>query len=473
MQQSSETIGAIASALAKAQIELTNPEKSLTGTIASESPREDGKTFRYASLSSGLEIVRKCLGRHEIAAVQTTAIDKETGLIRLTTTLAHASGEWMASEWPVCPVSETNAPHRLGAALTYARRHSLFTLVGIAGDDDRDAPNLVPDATQSLRGGARAAAVSRSGSAPVGAPTAVSSPTMSGSSGVRRAANGHSAPSPGSPYAGRRRSLPPPPPTLAAEASAAERERLLDQLSRIEGSDDLAAWAHRALPSKNRLTIDDALAVEAAFAGRLGELGTASGAVPKDDTRDAVETDPAPSVYFGAPSATDPASTKMGLPPSDPLPTAAAAPTATAAATDVNRPDADGPSRQKRRGRTSSRPESRPTIDKSVLAFPEPKRIRDKEHLKFVGQQPCLICGRIPSDAHHLRFAQLRALGRKVSDEFTVPVCRTHHREIHRFGDEQAWWRRNGLDPLRTAAALWRTSHPLPIATNPLGSAAE
>src|SRR6185312_15711826 len=108
----------------------------------SESPREEGRAFRYAPLSSGLEIVRKCLGKHEIAAVQTTAIDKEAGLIRLTTTLAHASGEWLSSEWPVCSVTETNAPHRLGAALTYARRHSLFTLVGIAGDDDRDAPDL-------------------------------------------------------------------------------------------------------------------------------------------------------------------------------------------------------------------------------------------------------------------------------------------------------------------------------------------
>src|SRR6185503_18621316 len=142
MQRSSETIGAIAAALAKAQIELTNPEKSQTATIVSPFPREENKTFRYAPLSSGLEIVRKCLGKHEIAAVQTTSIDKDSGLIRLTTTLAHASGEWVASDWPVCPVSETGAPHRLGAALTYARRQSLFTLVGIAGDDDRDAPDL-------------------------------------------------------------------------------------------------------------------------------------------------------------------------------------------------------------------------------------------------------------------------------------------------------------------------------------------
>ena len=142
MHSSSETIGAIATALAKAQGELTNPEKSLTATIHSPFPREEPRTFKYASLASGLEIVRKCLSQHEIAAVQTTAIDAETGLIRLTTVLAHSSGEWMSSDWPVCPVAETAAPHRIGAALTYARRYALFTLVGIAGEDDLDAPDL-------------------------------------------------------------------------------------------------------------------------------------------------------------------------------------------------------------------------------------------------------------------------------------------------------------------------------------------
>src|SRR5436305_2773494 len=142
MQRSSETIGAIAGALAKAQIELANPEKSLTATIRSPFPRENTRSFRYASLSTGLDLVRKSLGRHEIATVQTTSIDEGAGLIRLTTTLAHSSGEWVASDWPVCPVSETAAPHRMGAALTYARRYALFTLVGIAGEDDLDAPDL-------------------------------------------------------------------------------------------------------------------------------------------------------------------------------------------------------------------------------------------------------------------------------------------------------------------------------------------
>jgi acyl-CoA hydrolase len=130
MHRSSESIGTIAGALAKAQSELSNPEKSLTATIRSPFPRESDRTFRYASLSSGLDIVRKALGKHEIATVQTTAID-EAGLIRLTTVLAHSSGEWVSSDWPVCPVSETAAPHRMGAALTYARRYALFTLVGL------------------------------------------------------------------------------------------------------------------------------------------------------------------------------------------------------------------------------------------------------------------------------------------------------------------------------------------------------
>src|SRR3954454_7072564 len=149
MHRSSETIGAIAGALAKAQIELQNPEKSLTATIHSPFAREGDRSFRYAPLSTGLDLVRKSLGRHEIATVQTTCIDEAAGLIRLTTTLAHSSGEWLASDWPVCAVSDTAAPHRMGAALTYARRYALFTLVGIAGEDDLDAPDL-----QKLDGGA-------------------------------------------------------------------------------------------------------------------------------------------------------------------------------------------------------------------------------------------------------------------------------------------------------------------------------
>ena len=143
MQRCSETIGAIAAALAKAQGELTNPEKSLTATIRSPFPNEGEKSFRYASLASGLDIVRKSLGQHEIATIQTTAIDHDSGQIRLTTLLAHASGEWISSDWPVCAISETAAAHRMGAALTYARHYALFALVGIAGEDDLDAPDIL------------------------------------------------------------------------------------------------------------------------------------------------------------------------------------------------------------------------------------------------------------------------------------------------------------------------------------------
>ena len=142
MHRSSESIAALAAALAKAQAELVNPEKSLVATVRSDSRSETERSFRYAPLSSGLDIVRKTLGQHEIATVQTTAIDRPSGTVNLTTVLAHASGEWIASDWPVCAISETATPRRMGAALTYARRYALFTLVGIAGEDDLDAPDL-------------------------------------------------------------------------------------------------------------------------------------------------------------------------------------------------------------------------------------------------------------------------------------------------------------------------------------------
>src|SRR5437763_10410056 len=149
MHRSSECIGAIAAALAKAQGELTNPEKSQTATTRSAFPRQGEKTFRYASLASGLDIVRKSLGQHEIATVQTTAIDQDSGQIRLTTLLAHASGEWISSDWPVCPISEMAMPHRMGAALTYARRYALFALVGIAGEAALDARDILSESAPS------------------------------------------------------------------------------------------------------------------------------------------------------------------------------------------------------------------------------------------------------------------------------------------------------------------------------------
>jgi hypothetical protein len=151
VQRSSDTIGTIAAALAKAQAQLVNPEKLLVGTIRSDGPSATERSFRYAPLSSGLDIVRKTLSRYEIATVQTTSIDETVGIVRLSTVLAHASGEWIASDWPVCAISDTTAPHRMGAALTYARRYALFTLVGIAGEDDLDAPDLLSPAAPETK----------------------------------------------------------------------------------------------------------------------------------------------------------------------------------------------------------------------------------------------------------------------------------------------------------------------------------
>jgi len=144
MHRSSESVAAIATALAKAQTELSNPEKAMIGTVynaRSDSPQ----SFRYASLSSGLDIIRKALGGHQIAVAQTTHIDRPSGMVNLTTVLLHTSGEWISSDWPVCQISETSAPRRMGAALTYARRYALFTMVGIAGEDDLDAPDSAND----------------------------------------------------------------------------------------------------------------------------------------------------------------------------------------------------------------------------------------------------------------------------------------------------------------------------------------
>jgi hypothetical protein len=259
MQRSSETIGAIAAALAKAQAELTNPEKSLVAIIWASHPRDHDQTFRYAALSSGLDIVRKALGGHEIATVQTTAIDKEAGLIRLTTTLAHSSGEWLSSEWPVCPIAETAAPRRMGAALTYARRYALFTLVGIAGEDDLDAPDLAE--------GGKADAADTAGMADIEGVAASSQP--SDAVGERR------------PAAAPRRTEKVPRPArtvLGQEQSAALREKPLADLSQLQSDDEAADWVHKNLATKNMLITADAIAVEAGFREKLATIEVASAA---------------------------------------------------------------------------------------------------------------------------------------------------------------------------------------------------
>jgi hypothetical protein len=185
---------------------------------------------------------------------------------------------------------------------------------------------------------------------------------------------------------------------LSAALSASLRAELLREIESLGSADDAALWARRRLPAKNQLSATNDQQVEVAFAEKLA-IVLAPSAITDD-----VTTTPL---------------TDQGL--------------------------AAQPSQ----------------IDKRVLGFPEPRRVRDRDHIRHVIKQSCLICGRRPSDPHHLRFAQSRALGRKVSDEFTVPLCRGHHRELHRHGNETAWWQKIDIDPFPVARALWLQTRPL------------
>lgn len=399
--QSSKGIGRLAGALAKAQADLTNPKKSLSATIFPDGRDKPGRTFNYASLAEGLDIVRKTLSDHSIAAVQTTAIDGAAQFVRLTTVLAHSSGEWISSDWPVCGLAETKQPQRMGAALTYARRQALFALVGIAGEDDLDAPDLQ-----------------------------TSTAAVEDTKKLSRTDNGHGAETGRAPRneliaqrVDAKHHLGDPKPLLPATEPAALRDSLLEEIDGLASGEEAASWARRSLPAKNKLSTGDAQRIEQAFEAKLTTL--------EQFLSDRVEEQ---SKLEVAPNS----------PPIDP---------------DIS------PRARSAKG-TSERPLG---IDKSLLAFPEPRRTRDREHVRFVARQACLICGRSPSDPHHIRFAQSRALGRKVSDRFVIPLCRAHHREVHRHGDEPAWWQTMGLDPIGTAEALWLQSHP-PAAQSNAGS---
>jgi ERF superfamily len=390
MHRSSESIAALAAALAKAQSELSNPEKSLVGTIGTDRPGEGARTFRYAPLSSGLDIVRKALGQQQIATVQATAIDAATGTINLTTVLAHASGEWIASDWPVCRLADTAAPHRMGAALTYARRYALFTLVGIAGEDDLDAPDL--NASPLAKGG------------------------NIGSTSAGRAATGSdNQPRPRGNGKDMLR------PMLDPETSATLRDRLVHEIAGLGSADAAAEWARTALPAKNTLTESDARLVQLAFELRLSAL--------EGDAERRQDDPQSPLTGPNEIGSTEPSGPSW-------------------AASEPSSPAEDCIERHSGQTRLGG-------IDKSVLSISEVRRYRDKDHIKFVASHVCLVCGRKPSDPHHLRFAQVRALGRKVSDEFTVPLCRLHHRELHRARNEADWWARLGIDALQTARKLW------------------
>jgi hypothetical protein len=262
----------------------------------------------------------------------------------------------------------------MGAALTYARRYALFTLVGIAGEDDLDAPDLIvptPPAPKPEAG--------KTKDRLNGGPNYPSQRQSSG--GQQRVANTAR--------------------TLEPEASTVLRDQLIAQLKGLNSAEEAADWAHRVLASKNGLVLTDAKQVELAFQLKLSAL----------------------------------------------LP---------------DQPVVAGKAKTLRRSRR--RREHATGVNKTVLTLPVPRRLRDREHVKSVAKQPCLVCGRRPADAHHLRFAQLPALGRKVSDEFTVPLCRGHHREVHQCGDEAAWWVTFGIDPTISARALWLKTHPVPQA---------
>ncbi|HEX8809388.1 MAG TPA: hypothetical protein VF760_10370, partial [Xanthobacteraceae bacterium] len=198
---------------------------------------------------------------------------------------------------------------------------------------------------------------------------------------------------------------------LSLALSASLRDELLREIEALNGNDEAALWARRRGGAKNSLNAADAEQVEEAFRGSLATIAN-------EQTNER--------------------------------------------ATEATRRGHPGGHRKKRRRAA--------LVEKSVLALPTPRRIRDRDHVKSVAKQPCLVCGRRPADAHHLRFAQAPALGRMVSDEFTVPLCRGHHREVHRCGDEAAWWNKTGIDPTAAARSLWLKTHPLPTASDAVGS---
>ena len=361
MHRSSENVAAIATALAKAQTELSNPEKAMIGTVYNA--RSDiPQSFRYASLSSGLDIIRKALGGHQIAVAQTTHIDRATSMVNLTTVLLHTSGEWLSSDWPVCQLSETAAPRRMGAALTYARRYALFTMVGIAGEDDLDAPDSAND--EPPRGTATETTVARS-------------------------SRPEPAPARSSRLAAAKPDTPPSQQRLSPEQSAAARAQLIQDIQTLPGG-DLQPRAIAILKAKNRLSVDDAKLVEEAFAATMALQGASSEAQALDQPLSTADT----NQHQPHLPSTGVVKRPRGLPKKAKTENDSSAATAMPSqpAIDENPPAS-----------INRQADAAPAkIDKSQLTFGEIRRLRDKAHLKFVASQPCLICGRSPADAHHL-----------------------------------------------------------------------
>ncbi|HWJ17866.1 MAG TPA: hypothetical protein VNR65_03965 [Geobacterales bacterium] len=264
----------------------------------------------------------------------------------------------------------------MGAAPTYARRDALFALVGIAGEVDLDAPDILVEPSPKM-------------DAPVG--------TSLGTRD-RKLPNG-------TVHKPRQ-----PRPVLTPGASAALRDQLVAEIQDLKHGDDLALWAHRRLPAKNTLRADDARAVEVAY---QAVLDAANRDVQAQSVTIPIEP-PAPKSH----------------------------------GSENGNPAANG----------AAAADTEPSTPRTVSPMSKEVRRRNKAHLAFVGAQPCLVCQRSPCDAHHLKFAQPRSLGRKVSDEFTVPLCRDHHRDLHRYGNEIAWWANLQIAPIEVARDLWQTT---------------
>ena len=260
MRASSDTIAQLAAAMAKAQSELVNPVKSLTAVI--ERAKGGGaQSYKYAPLSSGLDIVRKSLGKYELALIQTTHVDRERSLVLLTTTIAHGSG--VSGLWPVCTMADLAHPKLMGAALTYARRYCLFTMVGLAGEDDLDAPDLLPaKPLDAVANGPDSGTIIHAdrGAPPQGASCASSSD---------RGADNDAASSDESPRRRRRAARKAPP----SPSSFALSENPSGDLAHITDADTLFRWALETLPARIKLNEEQRAALDAAFLARADAIG--------------------------------------------------------------------------------------------------------------------------------------------------------------------------------------------------------
>jgi hypothetical protein len=227
---------------------------------------------------------------------------------------------------------------------------------------------------------------------------------------------------------------------LATQLSAVLRDQLISEIAALAPAEGALDWVRARMEAKNNLAVDDARIVETAFRHRMETLD--------------------PQSYSAAPI--DSETTTAAVRRAEDVGIPAASSSAQAAS-----PAELGP--EKVQTATTSDAELEVSTNRAAA---RPRRYRDKEHLKFVAAQACVVCGREPSEAHHLRFAQPRALGRKVSDEFAVPLCRIHHREVHDHGDETAWWNGYNIKPMPIAFKLWQhTRGFVPVADGGNGSA--